>query len=137
LKWAQSSDGFMDIDRSAGNKGTFWITQPETQQLVHKWRHEEAGILVGKNTILNDNPELTVRTFRGNSPSRFFLDSSQEIQLNDYKIGQTGPPTHRILSTDIPNILKEVSKYEILSLLVEGGRYTLDRFLESNLWDEA
>ncbi|MBD3637495.1 MAG: bifunctional diaminohydroxyphosphoribosylaminopyrimidine deaminase/5-amino-6-(5-phosphoribosylamino)uracil reductase RibD [Crocinitomicaceae bacterium] len=137
LKWAQSQDGFMDIHRNQGEKGTFWITAPETKTLVHQWRHEEAGILVGSNTILNDDPELTVREIKGNSPTRFYIDPENEIQPEQFKIGNDQAPTYKIQASEVPEILTELYEREIQSVIIEGGKYTLEKFLEDGTWDEA
>ena len=140
LKWAQSKDGFIDIDRSTQQKGTFWISTPESKQLVHQWRHEEAAILIGKNTLLNDNPELTVRKVQGVSPTRFVLDSKNEINLSDFKLGATPPESIKIIGEDCSNastILNFLFNQSIQSVIIEGGYQTLKTFLESNHWDEA
>src|SRR5688572_30645874 len=56
LKWAQSADGFMDRERNAADEAKInWISHPATKKLVHFWRSKEQAILVGKNTIENDN----------------------------------------------------------------------------------
>jgi riboflavin biosynthesis protein RibD len=59
LKWAQTNDGYLDKLREKGEVGSNWISGPETKALVHKWRSEEQSILVGRNTIINDNPRST------------------------------------------------------------------------------
>ncbi|MEX1001995.1 MAG: bifunctional diaminohydroxyphosphoribosylaminopyrimidine deaminase/5-amino-6-(5-phosphoribosylamino)uracil reductase RibD [Crocinitomicaceae bacterium] len=141
LKWAQSADGYMDINRSEGQKGGFWITQPSTQQLTHKWRHEEAGILVGNQTVITDDPELTVRAIKGNSPSRFVIDRTDTLELSHYKIGNDAAPTYKITqkgeSFEIRDILDQIYERDIQSLIVEGGKKTLEKFIDSGCWDEA
>ncbi|MFM1811043.1 MAG: bifunctional diaminohydroxyphosphoribosylaminopyrimidine, partial [Bacteroidota bacterium] len=79
LKWAQTQDGFLDRNREEDEVGIHWISSPETKVLVHKWRSEEQGILVGRNTILNDNPSLTVREFSGTNPTRIVIDSNLKL----------------------------------------------------------
>ena len=59
LKWAQTLDGFIDRVRNEDIKGINWVSSELTKTLVHKWRSEEQSILVGRNTIINDNPSLT------------------------------------------------------------------------------
>jgi diaminohydroxyphosphoribosylaminopyrimidine deaminase/5-amino-6-(5-phosphoribosylamino)uracil reductase len=54
LKWAQTADGFF----APADGSQHWITGPEARKLVHQWRAEEDAILVGKNTVLADNPQL-------------------------------------------------------------------------------
>lgn len=79
LKWAQSSDGFID-GRSAQNRtegaGSMKITEDEAQMVSHQWRAEEAAILIGANTALIDDPLLNVRRAFGPSPRRIVLDPS-------------------------------------------------------------
>ncbi len=154
LKWAQTNDGFMDRCRDSENtQGINWITQPDTKKIVHQWRAEEAAILVGKNTVLNDNPQLTVREANGNHPLRLVLDANLEIPSHYAVFDQKAPTL--ILNTKGINKkvgetewidLNEISPasicqllYErnIQSLIVEGGANTLEQFITANLWDEA
>lgn len=153
LKWAQSLDGFIDIDRSNGKKGIVWITQPETQVLVHKWRHEEAAILVGKNTIATDNPSLTCRAFDGNSPVRIVIDQKMRLDYGGFKVGDRSVKTYiltekeivssgqlefiRVVDFSISGILNVLYKLNIQSVIIEGGKTTLNHFIASGYWDEA
>lgn len=141
LKWAQSLDGFIDIERTGIDTGVFWITQPETKQLVHKWRSEEAGILVGKNTVLNDDPELTVREVEGNSPTRFIVDPQNELDLSVYKAGNNKAKTIHINelvgNNSVKQILDIIYSENIQSVIIEGGSKTIQSFLDSGYWDEA
>ena len=86
LKWAQTLDGFLDRNREDETQKINWISEPETKTLVHKWRSEEQSILVGRNTITNDNPSLTVRDYGGINPIRLVIDSQLQISgaLNVY-----------------------------------------------------
>jgi diaminohydroxyphosphoribosylaminopyrimidine deaminase/5-amino-6-(5-phosphoribosylamino)uracil reductase len=142
LKWAQTQDGFIDKIRDNDEKGNFWITQIETKSLVHKWRHEEAGILVGKNTIINDNPHLNVREIKGTSPSRFVIDPHAEIDISKYNVSDNSAKTFVIQKNNTENlsvseVLDHVHKEGIQSVIIEGGKYTLQQFIDSGLWDEA
>lgn len=153
LKWAQSSDGFMDIDRSEPTKGSFMISHPDTQALVHAWRAEEAAILIGKNTLLNDNPSLTVRRVTGKNPIRIVL-SANPIDLSGYHLSDSQAPTWVITNEhsrvegsirhlacgnvhSIERVLNCLYEQGVLSVMVEGGAQILHAFLESGLWDEA
>lgn len=78
LKWAETTDGFI-APISKEEKSPVWITNPYSRQLVHKWRTEEQAILVGTNTVLDDNPKLDARDFSGNNPVRIVLDKSGKI----------------------------------------------------------
>ena len=80
LKWAQTKDGFIDRVRKANDSlQPTWISNKYSQQLVHKWRSEEQAILVGTNTVINDNPKLNVRSWVGENPIRLVLDNSLRI----------------------------------------------------------
>ncbi len=128
LKWAQTADGYMDVDRSDGKPHTYWITNPALKVLVHKWRSEEDAILVGYNTMNNDQPQLTTRLYPGKNPQRYVMQRTDEkISHKDYKI----------LPMEVKAALQEMYEDRIQSVIVEGGRKTLDRFLISDLWDEA
>jgi diaminohydroxyphosphoribosylaminopyrimidine deaminase/5-amino-6-(5-phosphoribosylamino)uracil reductase len=153
LKWAQSRDGFMDMNRQNNEKGTFWITAPATKTLVHKWRHEEAGILVGKNTIKTDDPALTCRVYQGQSPIRLIIDQKMRLDYSAFKVGDRSVQTYILTEKevqsagklqfiqptqfDLGGILDTLYRLDIQSILVEGGPTTLGRFIEENCWDEA
>lgn len=153
LKWAKSEDGFIDIDRAKNNTGIFWITQPETKSLVHKWRAEEAGILVGRKTIENDNPSLTCRDYKGNNPIRIVIDKDLKTNYSNYTISTDGVKTIILNQVEskidtnleyiklddfsIKSILTELYKRDVQSVIIEGGAYTLNQFIEAGLWDEA
>ena len=151
LKWAQSSDGFMDSDDSENGKIT-WISQPEIQPIVHQWRSEYHAILVGKNTIIRDNPSLTVRAVHGRNPIRIVLDSHNTIPneskvltdggktiiLNTEKTEENDPVTyHCIDAMSVNSILKALYELGIQSVLIEGGAQTIQSFLDAGKWDEA
>lgn len=129
LKWAQTEDGFMDIDRDQNPDGKYWITRPETGVLVHKWRSEEQAILIGYNTYRNDQPQLTTRHYPGNSPKRYIM-ARQPERLTPIE-GFT------LLPDDLPTAMERLYDERILSVIVEGGRKTLDQFIGAGLWDEA
>ena len=152
LKWAQTQDGFLDRNREDNEVGIHWISSPETKVLVHKWRSEEQGILVGRNTILNDNPSLTVREFSGSNPTRIVIDSNLKLSkdvgvfsdeaptlvFNRVKNGLEGTTEWiKIQETSTKYILEELYNRNILSILVEGGSRTLQYFIIDNVWDEA
>ena len=152
LKWAQTLDGFLDQIRKDGEQKINWISEPETKTLVHKWRSEEQSILVGRNTITNDNPSLTVRDYGGMNPIRLVIDSQLQISGN-LNIYSKDAPTIvfnrvkdkkennvewiKIKETSTNSILEELYKRGIQSVFVEGGSRTLQYFIIDNLWDEA
>ena len=127
LKWAQTADGYMDIPRTSPAQ-SYWITNEELKVMVHKWRSEEQAILVGYNTYCNDHPQLTTRLYPGTSPQRYIMCHAG-----------TTPPLEEgftLLSDQLPVAMQELYHNKIESIIVEGGRKTLDLFLKSNLWDE-
>ncbi len=152
LKWAQTSDGYLDKNREIGEKGVNWISSPESKVLVHKWRSEEQSILVGRNTILNDNPSLTVREISGKNPTRIVIDSQLQLSKDDNIFSKDAPTLVfnrlkndkidgvewiKISETSTKHILDELFKRNIQSVLVEGGSRTLQYFIIDNVWDEA
>lgn len=152
LKWAQTLDGYIDRVRNEENKGINWVSSELTKTLVHKWRSEEQSILVGRNTIINDNPSLTVREYDGQNPIRIVIDSQLQIS-QDLNIYSDEAPTLifnrvknenkenvewiKIPETSTTNILEELYNRGISSVFVEGGSRTLQYFIIDNVWDEA
>ncbi len=158
IKWAQSADGFIDIVRSSSVKGIKWISNKYSKQIVHKWRAEEQAILIGKNTVFNDNPKLTTRDWPGKNPKRLVIDSQLETSLNynvynyeaetycyhSFEKKSPSQKPHNIhyvpidfKKTIIQQILLHLHSIEVSSVIVEGGKKTITGFIESNLWDEA
>ena len=155
LKWAQSQDGFIFPDSKIVQKGLpFWISNSYSLQRVHQWRSEEASILVGKHTVQQDNPKLNVRDFSGNSILRIAIDRKLELsgslnffdgssdtiiynELKDEIIGQLSFVKLDFSKEIISQIMTDLYKKEIQSLIIEGGAFTLNSFIASGLWDEA
>ncbi|WP_196886720.1 bifunctional diaminohydroxyphosphoribosylaminopyrimidine deaminase/5-amino-6-(5-phosphoribosylamino)uracil reductase RibD [Aureivirga sp. CE67] len=157
LKWAASEDGFLDQNREVNSKEEAkpnWITNAYSRQLVHKWRTEEQAILVGTTTVLKDNPSLTSRDWKGNNPVRVVLDRSLKIP-QDYQVYNREVKTIILtekekesdeilcfekIDFDQP-IAKQICdilyKHNLQSLIVEGGKRTLETFAKENLWDET
>jgi len=152
LKWAQTKDGYLDRIRSNEEKGINWISCEETKALVHKWRSQEHGILVGKHTAMNDNPTLTVREVTGKNPIRILIDSQLQVKENINLYSDDAPTIIfnrlkdekkdniewvKIKETSTKTILEELHKRNITSIMVEGGSRTLQYFIIDNVWDEA
>jgi diaminohydroxyphosphoribosylaminopyrimidine deaminase/5-amino-6-(5-phosphoribosylamino)uracil reductase len=154
LKWAESQDGFI-APLTKEKKEPVWISNEYSRQLVHQWRSEEQAILVGTNTVLEDNPKLDVRDWKGKNPIRVVLDKSGKIN-NDYFVKDQKTKTIVITEqenlTYFDNLIFESSifgkqlsenicallvKHNIQSVIVEGGKQTLQTFIDANLWDEA
>ena len=121
LKWAQSSDGFMDIVRDDDEKA-FRFSTPTTNMLVHRLRAHHDAIAVGSGTMLADTPLLNVRQWIGDNPRRIVFD----------RRGRVGKPTG-----DIPEVLSQLYKEGITSVFVEGGSTILQSFINEGLWDLA
>lgn len=128
LKWAQTRDGYMDIDRSTSNTTTYWITNPALKVLTHKWRSEEDAILVGYRTMLNDQPQLTTREYPGKNPQRFVMQRGEEI---------ISSLPYTPLPDDAKEVVEKLYDLNIQSVIIEGGKKTLEKFMEADLWDEA
>ncbi len=128
LKWAQTRDGFMDVDRSDGDVNSYWITNYALKVLTHKWRGEEDAILVGYRTMLNDRPQLTTREYPGKNPQRFVMQRGEEI---------ISELPYTPLPEDADEAVKKMYQIGIQSVIIEGGKNTLERFLTAGLWDEA
>ncbi|WP_339698614.1 bifunctional diaminohydroxyphosphoribosylaminopyrimidine deaminase/5-amino-6-(5-phosphoribosylamino)uracil reductase RibD [Algoriphagus aquimarinus] len=149
LKWAQTQDGFVAREDYSSK----WITNASSRRLVHKWRAEEDAIMVGKNTAKYDDPALNVRDWVGKNPLRLVIDSRLELP-NTLKIFDEAVPTicyntqkSEVIGTlefvklntgfQVQDILEDLHKRNIQSVIIEGGSYLLNKFLDSELWDEA
>lgn len=141
LKWAESADGFMDIERK-GEKGSIRISGDDARRLTHRWRSEESAILVGANTIINDNPLLTCRFWAGKNPTRIVLDPNRKLNGNENVFNKEAPTiwccneSSGQFQNFLPKALDSLKHKGISSILVEGGKHTLEQFIEMNLWDE-
>ena len=142
LKWAESEDGFI-APKNKSEQRPVWISNTYSRQLVHKWRAEEQAILVGTETVIADNPKLDVRHWEGQNPTRIVLDLNNRLNDN-YAIFDEGAKTIRVTSDMIDSskpLAQEISRNaveaKISSLIVEGGRKTLQTFIDEGLWDEA
>lgn len=151
LKWAESADGYIDINRENGSPVV--LSTPVTSMYVHKQRAEHKAILVGRRTALLDNPSLTTRNWYGKSPLRLVIDRNltlpAELKLFDHSTPtmvfteKQKKPENNLeyvaldFSKDIlPQICTVLYDRKIQSLLVEGGTTLLQSFIDSELWDE-
>ncbi|MBK5195757.1 MAG: bifunctional diaminohydroxyphosphoribosylaminopyrimidine deaminase/5-amino-6-(5-phosphoribosylamino)uracil reductase RibD [Proteiniphilum sp.] len=158
LKWAQSKDGFMDLHRiSLEEKSPVKISNSITHSIVHKFRTQVQGIIVGTNTALLDNPQLTARKWFGNHPVRIVIDRENKIPPASALFDGTAstivftasPPDDSCQYEHVKHIIIDFSKdtitqivnylynENIYSLLVEGGAKLLSSFIEREMWDEA
>lgn len=148
LKWAESADGFLDQ-----NFKPVPIGNPLTKQFVHVLRSREHAILVGTQTALNDNPSLTTREITGRNPIRILIDFDlkvpQGFQLynneaktfvfNEMKEGiEENIHFIKVKRTHFPKqLLEKLYEHQIQSVLVEGGRFTLQEFINAGIWEET
>lgn len=155
LKWAQTSDGFIDVVRESGQEARpTWITSERLRLLVHKWRSEESAIMVGTNTAILDNPRLNVRDWIGRQPVRVVIDRklrlSDKLHLFDNSqatlvfnettnenSGMTKMIRVNFQEAFLEEVLEKLYALGLQSLFVEGGRQLIQSFIESDLWDEA
>lgn len=158
LKWAQSEDDFLAPTNKA-ERNPVWITNTYSRQLVHKWRAEEQSIMIGTTTAVTDNPKLNTRLWDGPDPVRVVLDRTGRIPADSALLDGTVKTIILIDSRDFAgtrvkssNVIyekirfdKEITaqicqvlhKYELQSLIIEGGRQTLQTFIDAGLWNEA
>ncbi|WP_121067483.1 bifunctional diaminohydroxyphosphoribosylaminopyrimidine deaminase/5-amino-6-(5-phosphoribosylamino)uracil reductase RibD [Maribacter vaceletii] len=158
LKWAETLDGFIAPETSLRKKNPepFWITNPYSRQLVHKWRSEEQAILVGTNTAIQDNPKLDTRSWKGKNPIRIVLDKNLKVNKNSFLLDNTiktivftekkdaSKAGFNTTQIEVPfdgslanTICDSLFKLNITSVIIEGGAKTLQTFIASKLWDEA
>ncbi len=154
LKWAETADGFIDKIRVSNTPDINWITDPQTQQLTHLWRSQESAILVGKNTVINDNPSLTCRAVYGKNPIRIVIDRNLTLNPTDYavfddqattlvlnEVKNEKNKTVEYIQLDFENFFDALNSvlYQraIQSVIVEGGTITLQGFINAQNWDEA
>jgi len=180
LKWAQTANGLIakprprqapptgenrsqpsladnaHVDRrsTTNEPDRLHITNEFTNRLVHRWRSEEAAILVGTNTVLMDDPQLTTRLWNGNNPTRLVIDMDLKIHsiskifnaeaktvvFNKMKHEENGNILLYQVTDDV-NIVHQVCnalyQLKILSVIVEGGARLLQSFIDEGMWDEA
>ncbi len=155
LKWAQTRDGFFDVMRTPGQLASpNWISGELSRVLVHKWRSEEQAIMIGTNTVRLDDPMLNTREWTGNNPLRIILDRHLSL-TNDLKIFKGD--IHTLIINEkksyqdknleyiqlkfnedmIREIMQELHKRNIQSVIVEGGKMLIESFISRHMWDEA
>jgi len=162
LKFAQTIDG--RIATASGQSR--WISSGSSLRLAHRLRSSHDAVLIGVNTLIHDNPELTVRLIRGRNPLRIIVDSSLRIPM-DAQILKNQSAAHTIIATtgnasrkkvarlksigietlvieadtdhrvDLKKLFAELGKRNISSVLIEGGSGIITSVLEENLPDRV
>lgn len=153
LKWAESQDGYMapsltpnpsPKERGVETSDTplpspfgeglgvrsYWLSTQQQNRLNHRWRTEEAAILVGSETYLSDHPALTPRHYLGPAPQPVVLDRRNRLT-------EVLPHWRHLSCKTIPEVLHELYEAKLQSVIVEGGRKVLDAFIASGLYDEV
>lgn len=149
LKWAQTRDGYI----ARPNYDSKWISNPLSRQLVHRWRAEEDAILVGTKTAHYDNPKLNVRDWTGRDPVRIVIDKHLTVDPNSFLFDRTQPTLcYNLLKSEVSenlefvrmdqsfsleDLLADLHRRKVQSLIIEGGSHLLQQFIERELWDEA
>ena len=172
LKWAESADGFMapilksqselkeqkessDSSFSSDCNKQYWLSSQRQNRLNHRWRTEEAAILVGSETYLLDHPSLTARHYLGPQPQPVVLDRrnrllSQSEVISQSELKEQKESSDSSFSSDcdkrkwivlrsqtVEEALHELYERNLQSVIVEGGRRVLDAFIASGLYDEV
>lgn len=142
LKWAQTKNGFI-APKIKEKQTPFLISNEFSRQIVHKWRTEEQAILVGTQTVIDDNPSLTARDWMGKNPIRIVIDRNNRLnrqsQVFDNQ-SETIVVDEKLIDFN-QNIAKQVAsclyKKNIQSIIIEGGAKTIQTFIDAGIWDEA
>jgi diaminohydroxyphosphoribosylaminopyrimidine deaminase/5-amino-6-(5-phosphoribosylamino)uracil reductase len=155
LKWAQTADGFLDVLRKPGDgQSSLKISTPYTQMLTHKLRSECDAILVGTNTAILDNPSLNVRAWTGKNPVRAVIDRQMVLTPEATLLNGVIPTlvfterpsekrgkiswVHLDFTGDLlQQVMHELYRRNLQTLLVEGGTLLLESILKAGLWDEV
>lgn len=149
LKWAQTADGF--IARS--NYNSQWISNSLSRKLVHRWRSEEPAVMVGTNTAHYDNPRLNVRDWTGDDPIRIVVDRNLRLSPSLHLFDQSQTTLcYNLLKEEaheyvqyirctnqtqlLPQIVEDLYKRKVQSVLIEGGLVLLQQCIDWKLWDE-
>ena len=156
IKWIRSKKPFVVVKAAMSLDGKIatrtgdskYITGREARKFVHELRAEYDAVMVGINTALKDDPQLTVRLVKGINPHKIIIDSNLKIPLKAKVL--KNEPNKLIIATskkapkakikklqqkgvnvliinlnkgkiDLKELTKELGKREICSILIEGG----------------
>lgn len=152
LKWARTANNKMGNTVYSPDESK-QISSALSQNYAHKWRTEVDAILVGANTIITDQPQLNARYWPGRNPTVIILDPNLRTNTSQYKFNSD---IKVLVINTIKSEVKDNIEYisisfedwesqlnqvllsrSIQSVLVEGGAFTLKKFIDSQLWDEC
>jgi len=159
IKYAQTLDGKIADQRGKSK----WISGPPARKFAHRLRTRHQAILVGVNTVIKDDPLLTVRLVKGKNPLRIILDSQLRLPLKAKVINRKMATGTMIATTrkasrkkvellkkrgvkllfipgsngnvDLHKLLNVLKSLKIKSILVEGGSKVITSFLKDKLVD--
>lgn len=150
LKWAASADNFI-APLSTGN---FQISNVYSKLWLHKMRAQYAAFAVGAQTARLDNPQLTNRLWPSSQqPIRVLFDpellvpddaaifneDAPTIVFNYHKNAQDKQVSYvKVAATNfLPDAMQYLYQHMVQSIVIEGGTFTLQSFIDADLWDEA
>jgi len=151
-------DGKLSLGHEESSKGLFNFYGDEVRAWFHKQRAQRDAIMVGAQTVRNDDPELTVRYSQGNNPLRIVTASAGQIPL-DARLLNDGMPTLVVVSqraslsvvnalrakpqvevivcgderVDLIRLMALLSERGLRTLIAEGGSRLLHSLFEANL----
>jgi len=171
IKWMKSKKPFVVVKAAMSLDGRIatrtgdskYITSKEARKLVHELRAEYDAVMVGINTVIKDDPQLTVRLAKGRNPVKIILDSSLKIPFNANVI--KSEPNRLIIATtkkapkakikklqqngvhvlvvnmkngkiDLVGLMGELGKREICSIMIEGGAELNAEAIKSGIVDK-
>ncbi len=160
VKAAMSLDGQI-ATRTGDSK---YITGRDARKFVHELRAEYDAVMIGINTVVKDNPQLTVRLVKGRNPIKIVVDSNLKISINAKIV--KNEPTKLILATsskapkskikqlkqkgvhvlvinarkrkiDLRELVRELGKRDVCSILIEGGAELNAEAIKSGIVDKV
>jgi len=172
IKWIKTKKPFVVVKAAMSLDGKIatrtgdskYITSKEARAFVHQLRVEYDAVMVGINTVLKDDPELTVRLAKGRNPIKIVVDTNLRIPLNA-TIVKNEPTKLIVVATrkadkkkmkllqqkgvkvlivnqargmiDLNELMKELGKLEITSIMVEGGAELNAEAIKSGIVDKV
>jgi riboflavin-specific deaminase-like protein len=161
VSYAQSLDGSI----ATRNREPLRLSCHQAMVLTHRIRAASDAIVIGINTLMVDNPQLTVRLVEGSNPQPIILDSKLRIPLRARLLERTDhrcwvacadksdPARIRVVESrgaevircnpdllgrvELPHLLQQLGERGIRSIMVEGGSQVITSFFEARLVDQV